>query len=217
MSGADLANLVNEAALLATRDDKAAVDMKALDAAFDKVILGAKREEVITEKDKRATAYHEVGHALVAWLPPKADPVHKVTILPMGMALGVTQQLPQEDKHSYDQNYLEESIVVAMGGRIGGGVGHRKLLVAGLSHGGADGTSAAARAGDRVASRGTGKATRRGRQAAARSSAGAKGSIVTSGPSKTQNEPCGTSSQPVWSPSSGSDTTAQPCRLSDQR
>ena len=94
MSGADLANLVNEAALLATREDKDAVDMADFDAARDKIIMGAKREEVITEKEKRATAYHEVGHALVAWLMPEADPVHKVTIIPRGRALGVTQYLP---------------------------------------------------------------------------------------------------------------------------
>ena len=86
MSGADLANLVNEAALLATREDKEAVDALDMDAALDKVILGAKREEVITEKDKRATAYHEVGHALVGWLTPRSDPVHKVTIIPRGRA-----------------------------------------------------------------------------------------------------------------------------------
>ena len=91
MSGADLANLVNEAALLATREDKTVVDNKDLDAALDKVILGAKREEVITKKDKRRTAYHESGHALVSWLTAKSDPVHKVTIIPRGRALGVTQ------------------------------------------------------------------------------------------------------------------------------
>ena len=98
MSGADLANLVNEAALLATREDKQAVDAADLEAALDKVILGAKREEVITEKDKRATAYHEVGHALVGWLTPLSDPVHKVTIIPRGRTLGVTHFMPEEDR-----------------------------------------------------------------------------------------------------------------------
>ena len=98
MSGADLANLVNEAALLATRENKDKVDMRDFDAARDKIIMGAKREEIITEKDKRLTAYHEVGHALVAWLTPSADPVHKVTIIPRGRALGVTQFLPEEDR-----------------------------------------------------------------------------------------------------------------------
>ncbi|HEU5117733.1 MAG TPA: ATP-dependent zinc metalloprotease FtsH, partial [Isosphaeraceae bacterium] len=88
MSGADLANLVNESALLATREDKDRVTMEDFDAARDKVLMGAKREEFITEKDKRATAYHEVGHALVGWLTPYTDPVHKVTIIPRGRSLG---------------------------------------------------------------------------------------------------------------------------------
>jgi cell division protease FtsH len=117
MSGADLANLVNEAALLATREDKGAVDMKDLDAAFDKVIMGAKREEVITEKDKRATAYHEVGHALVAWLSPKSDPVHKVTIIPRGRALGVTQFMPEEDRVSYSESQIKSRLTWLLGGR----------------------------------------------------------------------------------------------------
>ena len=103
MSGADLANLVNEAALLATREDKEAIDWLDFDAARDKILMGAKREDVITEKEKRATAYHEVGHALVGWLHPEADPVHKVTIIPRGRALGVTQYLPEEDRVSYNE------------------------------------------------------------------------------------------------------------------
>ncbi len=94
MSGADLANLVNEAALIATREDKTAVDMKDLDAARDKVIMGAKREEVMTEKDRRLTSYHEAGHALVAWLTPGADPVHKVTIIPRGRAWVLPSSFP---------------------------------------------------------------------------------------------------------------------------
>ena len=97
MSGADLANLVNEAALLATRQDKDKVDMADFDAARDKVLMGAKREEVITDKVKRMTAYHEIGHALVAWLLPLANPVHKVTIIPRGRTLGVTQFLPTDE------------------------------------------------------------------------------------------------------------------------
>ena len=97
MSGADLANLVNEAALLATREDKDKVGQRDFEAAFDKVLIGAKREEVITEKVKRQTAYHEIGHALVAWLIPESNPVHKVTIIPRGRTLGVTQFLPAED------------------------------------------------------------------------------------------------------------------------
>ncbi|MGE3818942.1 MAG: ATP-dependent zinc metalloprotease FtsH [Isosphaeraceae bacterium] len=117
MSGADLANLVNEAALIATRDDKDKVDMKDFDAARDKIIMGAKREEVITEKDKRLTAYHEAGHALVAWLTPHADPVHKVTIIPRGRALGVTQFLPEEDRVGINESEVLADLSVALGGR----------------------------------------------------------------------------------------------------
>jgi cell division protease FtsH len=117
MSGADLANLVNEAALLGTREDKAAVDSQDLEAALDKVILGAKREDVITEKDKRATAYHESGHALVGWLTPKSDPVHKVTIIPRGRALGVTQYLPEEDRVSSNESQIQARLDSLMGGR----------------------------------------------------------------------------------------------------
>jgi cell division protease FtsH len=117
MSGADLANLVNEAALLATREDKAAVDSLDLEAALDKVILGAKREDVITEKDKRATAYHESGHALVGWLTPKSDPVHKVTIIPRGRTLGVTQYLPEEDRVSSNESHIQARLDSLMGGR----------------------------------------------------------------------------------------------------
>ncbi|WP_337174727.1 ATP-dependent zinc metalloprotease FtsH [Paludisphaera sp.] len=117
MSGADLANLVNEAALLATREDKAAVDDQDMEAALDKVILGAKREEVITDRDKRATAYHEVGHALVGWLTPRSDPVHKVTIIPRGRSLGVTQFMPEEDRVSYHESQILARLYTAMGGR----------------------------------------------------------------------------------------------------
>jgi cell division protease FtsH len=117
MSGADLANLVNEAALLATREDKEAIDMADFDTARDKILMGAKREEVITEKEKRATAYHEVGHALVAWYIPEADPVHKVTIIPRGRALGVTQYLPTEDRVSYYERDIKAMLAVALGGR----------------------------------------------------------------------------------------------------
>jgi cell division protease FtsH len=117
MSGADLANLVNEAALIATREDKEKVDMRDFDAARDKIIMGAKREEVITEKDKRLTAYHESGHALVAWLTPSADPVHKVTIIPRGRALGVTQFLPEEDRVGINESEVIADLTVALGGR----------------------------------------------------------------------------------------------------
>ncbi len=117
MSGADLANLVNEAALLATREDKMAVDMRDLDAARDKVLMGAKREEVLNEKEKRMTAYHEAGHALVAWMTPGADPVHKVTVIPRGRALGVTQFLPEEDRMGITESEVLADLAVALGGR----------------------------------------------------------------------------------------------------
>ena len=118
MSGADLANLVNEAALLATREDKDKVDMADFDAARDKVLMGAKREEVITDKVKRMTAYHEIGHALVAWLLPLANPVHKVTIIPRGRTLGVTQFLPtDEDTVSISQAEAQAQLAMVLGGR----------------------------------------------------------------------------------------------------
>jgi cell division protease FtsH len=117
MSGADLANLVNEAALLATREDKDKVDMRDFDAARDKIIMGAKREEIITEKEKRLTAYHEVGHALVAWLIPDADTVHKVTIIPRGRSLGMTQYLPTEERLSYYESDIRAMLAVGLGGR----------------------------------------------------------------------------------------------------
>jgi cell division protease FtsH len=117
MSGADLANLVNEAALLATRENKSAVDSKDLDAALDKVILGAKREDVITPRDKRVTAFHEAGHALVGWLTAKSDPVHKVTIIPRGRALGVTQYLPEEDRFNYTRSQILAKLDSILGGR----------------------------------------------------------------------------------------------------
>jgi cell division protease FtsH len=119
MSGADLANLVNEAALFAVRAGEDQVRMVHFDMARDRVLMGQRRESlVLSEKEKVLTAYHEAGHAVCATVLPNADPVHKVTILPIGMALGVTQQLPAEDRHSYDQHYLEDRLVVAMGGRI---------------------------------------------------------------------------------------------------
>lgn len=117
MSGADLANLVNEAALLATREDKEMVTAEDFEAARDKVIMGAKREEFITAKDKRATAYHEVGHALVGWKTPNTDPVHKVTIIPRGRSLGVTQFLPEEDRLGYSESQVSAKLSVLLGGR----------------------------------------------------------------------------------------------------
>ncbi len=117
-SGADLANLVNEAALLAARKDKTSVDPQDFDAAKDKVLMGAERRSmVISDEEKKSTAYHEAGHTLVAKKVPGSDPVHKVSIIPRGRALGVTMQLPIEDKHSYSRESLLGRIAVLMGGR----------------------------------------------------------------------------------------------------
>ena len=119
MSGADLANLVNEAALFAARFNKRLVDMDDFERAKDKVIMGAERRSmVMPEEERRNTAYHESGHALVAKLLTKTDPVHKVTIIPRGRALGVTMQLPLEDRYSMDRERLLQSIAVLFGGRI---------------------------------------------------------------------------------------------------
>jgi len=118
-SGADLANLVNEAALFAARGSKRLVDMDDFERAKDKVIMGAERRSmVMPEEERRNTAYHESGHAIVAKLLPKTDPVHKVTIIPRGRALGVTMQLPVEDRYSYDRTFLMNNIAVMFGGRI---------------------------------------------------------------------------------------------------
>ena len=117
-TGADLANLVNEAALLAARDDKKAVAMSDFEEAKDKVMMGVERRSmVISEKEKKTTAYHEAGHALVAVLLPGTDPIHKVTIIPRGRALGVTMQLPMDEQHTYQRNYLINSLSILMGGR----------------------------------------------------------------------------------------------------
>ena len=118
-AGADLANLVNEAALLAARSNRKVVTMWDFELAKDKVIMGVERKSlIISDVEKRNTAYHEAGHALVASLLPNADPLHKVTIIPRGMALGVTMQLPIDDKHSYDKDYLQSQLAILMGGRI---------------------------------------------------------------------------------------------------
>ena len=118
-SGADLANLVNEAALNAARYGRKAVGMRDFENSKDKVLMGAERRSMImSESEKRTTAYHEAGHALVAALLPDADPIHKVTIIPRGMALGVTQLLPASERYSHSQVYLEAMIAVKMGGRI---------------------------------------------------------------------------------------------------
>ena len=119
MSGADLANLVNEAALFAARGGKRLVDMEDFEKAKDKILMGAERRSmVMNDEEKRNTAYHESGHAVVAKLVPKSDPVHKVTIIPRGRALGLTMQLPEEDRYSYDRTYMMSRIAVLFGGRI---------------------------------------------------------------------------------------------------
>ena len=118
-SGADLANLVNEAALFAARRSKRLVDMHDFEMAKDKIMMGAERKSmVMSDEEKKNTAYHESGHTVVAKLLPKSDPVHKVTIIPRGRALGVTMQLPSEDRYSYDRDYLLQRIAVLFGGRI---------------------------------------------------------------------------------------------------
>jgi cell division protease FtsH len=117
-SGADLENLINKAALLAGRDDKTKVDMTALLSARDKVVLGGRREMVIGEEERRPVAYHEAGHALAASLLPHADRPDKVTIIPRGHALGATEQIPGEERHSLRESYLRDRIDVMLGGRV---------------------------------------------------------------------------------------------------
>jgi cell division protease FtsH len=117
-SGADLANLVNEAALWAARQNRKFVMMQDFEMSKDKVLMGVERKSMIlSDEEKKNTAYHEAGHALVAAMTPGADPVHKVTIIPRGMALGLTMQLPEDDKHTYTRGYLEAMLAVLMGGR----------------------------------------------------------------------------------------------------
>jgi cell division protease FtsH len=119
MSGADLSNLVNEAALFAVRAGEDEIFMRHFEMARDRVLMGQRRESMaLADREKEAIAYHEAGHAVAAAVLPNADPVHKVTILPIGMALGVTQQLPVDERHLYRQDYIEDSLVVRMGGRI---------------------------------------------------------------------------------------------------
>jgi len=119
LAGADLANVVNEAALNAARQNRKVVTMIDFEVAKDKILMGAERKSmVMSEAEKRNTAYHEAGHALVAAVLPNADPLHKVTIIPRGMALGVTMQLPIDDKHSYNREYLKAEIAILMAGRI---------------------------------------------------------------------------------------------------
>jgi cell division protease FtsH len=117
-SGADIENLINEAVLNAARDNKDKVNMKDFEFAKDKILMGTERKSmVISDEEKRNTSYHEVGHTLVARLIPGTDPIHKVTIIPRGRALGLTQQLPIDEKHTYPRKYLEDNIAILLGGR----------------------------------------------------------------------------------------------------
>ncbi|MBZ0089531.1 MAG: AAA family ATPase, partial [Thermoanaerobaculia bacterium] len=118
-AGADLANLVNEAALIAARLGKKKVEMADFEFAKDKVLMGAERKSMmLTDDEKKVTAFHEAGHALVAAFQPGHDPLHKVTIIPRGRALGVTMQLPSEDKYTYTKGYVSNQITILMGGRV---------------------------------------------------------------------------------------------------
>jgi cell division protease FtsH len=118
-TGADIANMVNEAALFASRNGKKNIDMEDFEYAKDKVLMGSERKSmIISEEEKRITAYHEAGHALIAVLEKEADPLHKVSIIPRGMALGQTQQLPLNDKYTYSKTYLDAQLAVLMAGRI---------------------------------------------------------------------------------------------------
>src|SRR5579884_2367174 len=117
MTGADLRNLANEAALLATREGKNKIDRADFERAADRVLIGPKREEVLSPEDKRRTAYHEAGHALCAWLTPKSDPIFKLTIIPRGRSLGMTRFRPDEERLDYTQQQLMARLIVAMGGR----------------------------------------------------------------------------------------------------
>ncbi len=117
MCGADLENLVNEGALIAARENREKVSMDHMERAKDRILLGAERKLFLSEEEKRITAYHEAGHTLVAKLTPGADPIHKVTIIPRGHALGVTQQLPEDDRYHYQKSYLLSRITISLGGR----------------------------------------------------------------------------------------------------
>jgi cell division protease FtsH len=132
-SGADLANVINEAALLAARKNKKFVEQKDLEEAVDKVMIGIAREGALSPEEKKRVAYHEAGHAILSKLLPNADPVHKVSVIPRGMALGVTVAIPEEDKRLMTKEYLEDMITVLMGGRVA-----EKLVFGNLSTGAAN-------------------------------------------------------------------------------
>ncbi|RMD57877.1 MAG: cell division protein FtsH, partial [Nitrospirae bacterium] len=118
MTGADLENMANEAALIAVRKHRDRIHMEDFEEARDKLLMGSVREEIISEYEKKITAYHEAGHAIVAWVLPGTDPIHKISIVPRGMAMGVTQLIPKEDRHYYPRSYLLNKLCVAMGGRV---------------------------------------------------------------------------------------------------
>lgn len=118
MTGADLENIANEAALIAIRKNKDKIDMSDFEEARDIILMGMVREETISEMEKKITAYHEAGHALVAWKLPGTDPIHKVSIIPRGLAMGVTQLLPEEDRHYYPKSYLMNRLSVSLAGRV---------------------------------------------------------------------------------------------------
>jgi cell division protease FtsH len=132
-SGAELKNLVNEAALLAGRNNRKTVKMEDFEEARDKILLGAEREEMIDEEEKELIACHEAGHALVAKLLPDTDPLQKVTIIPRGRTLGATEQVPETDRHNFKRQYLLNRIAVTLGGRAA-----EKLVFKELSNGAAN-------------------------------------------------------------------------------
>ncbi len=129
MTGADIQNLVNEAALWAARHDKTKVYMSDFYHAHDKVLMGAKREEILTEIEKERTAYHEAGHTLAAWSLKGANPVHKVTVIPRGQAIGVTQMLPDEDRLNMTENEIKDNLVVLLAGRAAESLIYDELTV----------------------------------------------------------------------------------------
>jgi cell division protease FtsH len=117
MTGADLENLANEAALTAVRKDKDRIDMSDFEEARDRILMGTVRGELISDLERRITAYHEAGHTLVAWELPGTDPIHKVSIMPRGLAMGATHMLPEEDRHYFPKSYLLNRLAVALAGR----------------------------------------------------------------------------------------------------
>jgi cell division protease FtsH len=134
LAGADLANLVNEAALLAARLGHAEIFMRDFEDAKDKVMMGAERKSLIlSEEEKKITAYHEAGHALVGWLLPNTDPIHKVTVIPRGRALGLTHFVPEDDRHTLSREYLNDSMTAMMGGRAAEDIVFRRITT-GAAH-----------------------------------------------------------------------------------